>query len=423
MITTKVPQRVRVLVLGGGIHGVGVLHDLASRGWRDVHLVEKNTLGSGTSCISTKLIHGGLRYLKRIDDFGLVTEALRERKLLTQLAPDLVRPLEMVFPILKRGGMPAFMVRSGLFLYDFLAGKNNIACHQSLTENQVRSKVPVLDENKFRKFYSFHDCQTDDLGLVNRVASSAVKLGATFSEHCEAESIREIEDGYVVTLKHSDGTRAEISAQFVVNALGPWANAFLERSNIEPTHIGLNNKGSHLVLPDIGMKSALFLQSRSGDGRIFFLVPWEGMTLLGTTESEYNDNPDNVAATEEDIEYLLKSCNEFLLKPFKRHDIIKVFSGLRWLALERGHNLSSISRHFVIGEIKATRGSLLTIYGGKLTTYRTLAKHIGDRILEGGGDFKKSLTHELASWASPEESLKYLPAAQRFQNYGVPHAG
>jgi glycerol-3-phosphate dehydrogenase len=171
------------------------------------------------------------------------------------------------------------------------------------------------------------------------------------------------------------------------------------------------------------MKAALFLQSRSGDGRIFFLVPWQGMTLLGTTESEYNENPDNVTPDEDDIDYLLKSCNEFLMKPFRRQDIIKVFAGLRWLALERGHNLSSISRHFVVGEIKATRGSLMTIYGGKLTTYRTLAKYIGDRILSGGGDFKKSLTHEPASWASPAESLKYLPPSQRFQNYGVSYAG
>ncbi len=423
MSINKNPQRVRVLILGGGIHGVGVLHDLASRGWRDVHLVEKNTLGSGTSSISTKLIHGGLRYLKRLDDFGLVTESLRERKLLTQLAPDLVQPIEMVFPILKKGGMPAFMVRAGLFIYDFLAGKNNIARHQVLTEIQVRNKVPILDENKFRKFYSFFDCQTDDLGLVNRVASSALKLGATISERCEAESIKEFEDGYIVTVRSANGSRSEISAQFVVNALGPWANAFLEKSSIKPTHVGMNSKGSHLVLPDIGMKAALFLQSRSGDGRIFFLVPWQGMTLLGTTESEYTDNPDNVSTNEDDIDYLLKSCNEFLMKPFRRQDIIKVFSGLRWLPLERGYNLSSTSRHFVVGEIKAARGSLLTIYGGKLTTYRTLAKHIGDRILSGGGDFKKSLTHEASSWASPAESLKYLPASQRFQNYGVSQAG
>lgn len=419
----NIPQRVRVVILGGGIHGVGVLHDLASRGWRDVHLIEKDLIGSGTSCRSTKLIHGGLRYLKRLGDFGLVNEALKERKLLTQLAPDLVKPIEMVFPILKKGGMPAFMVRIGLWLYDLLAGRYNIGRHLVLSEKEVRVKAPVLDTGKFKKFFSFFDCQTDDLGLVNRVASSAVKLGATITEYCEAVAIKEFEDGFIVKVKLANGTEAEISAQYVVNALGPWANIFLEKSGIKPTHRGVNNKGSHLVLPDIGMKAALFLQSRSGDGRVFFLVPWQGMTLLGTTETEYTDNPDDVNATEEDVEYLLKSCNEFLMKPFRRQDIIKVFSGLRWLAVESGQSLSSTSRHFVIGEKKAARGSLLTIYGGKLTTYRTLARTIGDQIVGGAGDFKKSRTHEKEFWLSPGEGHEYSQPSERFQNYQVSNVG
>lgn len=423
MYEKDMPQRVRVLILGGGIHGVGVLHDLASRGWKDVHLIEKQTLGAGTSSCSTKLIHGGLRYLKRIADFGLVNEALGERRLLRELAPDIVKPIEMIFPILKKGGMPSFMVKTGLTLYDLLAGKQNLEPHKQLTEAAAREKVPNLDTGKFSRFYSFYDCQTDDLALVNRVASSALGLGATFSEHCEATSIREFEDGYLVDVRKQDGSILTISAQYVVNALGPWANRFLEQSGIKPTHRGVNNKGAHLVLPDTGMKSALFLQSRAGDGRIFFVLPWQGMTLVGTTESEYTDDPDRQTTTEEDVEYLLKSCNEYLLRPFKRQDIIKVFSGLRWLAVEQGQSLSSTSRHFVIGQHEAPRGCMFTIYGGKLTTYRTLARLIGDQIVSRSADPKKSRTHEAASWQAPGEGLMYVSPAERFQSYHIPSAG
>lgn len=423
MYEKDIPQRVRVLILGGGIHGVGVLHDLASRGWKDVHLVEKSTLGAGTSSASTKLIHGGLRYLRRIGDFGLVNEALEERKLLTELAPDIVTPIEMVFPIMKKGGMPSFMVKTGLCLYDFLAGKNNLKKHRTLTEAEARDKVPNLDVGKFSKYYSFFDCQTDDLALVNRVAASAVALGATLSERCEATSIREFEDGYLVTIKRVDGTTAEISAQYVVNALGPWANTFLERSGFRPTHRGVNNKGAHLVLPDIGMKAALFLQSRAGDGRIFFVVPWQGMTLLGTTESEYQNDPDLASATEDDVEYLLRSCNEYMLRPFKRQDIKKVFAGLRWLAVEPGQSLTSTSRHFVVGQHEAPRGGMFTIYGGKLTTYRTLARMIGDDIVSRSADPKKSRTNEAAFWKAPGEGMNYVSPAERFTNYKVSNAG
>src|SRR5690606_36807923 len=192
-----------------------------------------------------------------------------------------------------------------------------------LTEADARARVPNLDTGKFRRFYSFYDCQTDDLALVHRVASSGLGLGATLSEYCEATSIKEFEDGFLVDVRKSDGSIATISAQYVVNALGPWANRFLEHSGFKPTHRGVNNKGAHLVLPDTGMKSALFLQSRAGDGRIFFVIPWQGMTLVGTTESEYEGDPDEQGTTEEDVNYLLKSCNEFMLRPFKRQDILK----------------------------------------------------------------------------------------------------
>ena len=179
------PKRVRVLIIGGGIHGVGVLHDLVSRDLQDVFLVEKNTLAKGTSSKSTKLIHGGLRYLKRFSDFNLVAESLRERRLLLNLAPDIVHPLELLFPIMKKGGEKSFIVKAGLTLYDKLAGKSGIRKHRIVPKIEAEKAVPLLDVEKFKKIYSFWDGQTDDFALVHRVAASAVAFGGKISENCE----------------------------------------------------------------------------------------------------------------------------------------------------------------------------------------------------------------------------------------------
>ena len=199
------PKRVRALILGGGIHGVGVLHDLVSRGFKDVFLCEKNGLGSGTSSRSTKLIHGGLRYLKRISDFPLVSEALRERRLLLSLAPDIVHPLELYLPLLEHGGEKSWMVRAGLTLYDVLAGKQGIQRHRKLLPSQALLKAPVLDESKFPVVYSFWDAQTDDMALVHRVAASAVAHGGRINEACEVLSVQPGDDGWIAGVRQPDG--------------------------------------------------------------------------------------------------------------------------------------------------------------------------------------------------------------------------
>lgn len=402
MYGDALPARVRVLVLGGGIHGAGVLHDMASRGWTDIHLVEKATLGSGTSSRSTKLIHGGLRYLKRLSDFGLVAEALRERRVLMELVPDLVRPVELLFPILKQGGMPRLMVKTGLALYDKLAGRFEIYPHKGLDESEIEQKAPMLDMQLFSRVYSFWDAQTDDMGLVRRVAASAHKLGAGITEGAEVTRLSPSEDGWDVEIRTANGQIQRVSALYVVNALGPWANDILERSGVKPTHRAINNKGIHLLLPDIGLKAGLFLQSMS-DSRIFFVLPWCGYTLVGTTEDHYPGDPDDVAVKEQEVQYLLENCNRFLRQPLEAKQIVRVFAGLRWLALEAGHGLSDTSRAYVIGERTNKRGMLMTLYGGKLTTYRNLSKTIGDRITRHFGEFRESRTDRAEAWASGVE--------------------
>ena len=171
MFNDKLPARVRVLILGGGVHGVGVLHDLASRGWKDCHLLEKGSLGSGTSSRSTKLIHGGLRYLKHLSQFGMVAESLRERRLLMEVAKDLVKPIKIFLPINKQDIKSQLIMKSGLFFYDVLAGKYNIGKHQLLAQNEYDQHLGIFDNSKFSKVYSFWDAQTDDLALVRRNCS------------------------------------------------------------------------------------------------------------------------------------------------------------------------------------------------------------------------------------------------------------
>jgi len=394
---SALPDRVRVLILGGGIHGVGLLHDLASRGWHDIHLVERHTLGFGTSSRSTKLIHGGLRYLQNIRDFGLVAESLRERRTLMRVAGDIVKPLELIFPVLKQGGVSRPVIKMGLTLYDLLSGQYGLEKHHRLTPDEVSGKAPPLALDRFRHFYSFHDCQTDDLELVRRVSSSAVRQGGSVSENCEAIRIEPGDDGWLVTVRRPDGKEHVISALYVFNALGPWAHKILENSRIAPTHRAVNNRGSHVIVKDMGLKSGLFLQSPE-DGRIFFMLPWLGHTILGTTEDRHSGDPDEVHAEQKDVDYILGRANRYLKSPLSMHHIEATFSGLRWLALEEGHTLTATSRNHIIGEHSGRRGLLMTLYGGKLSAYRALCQEIGDRITAHFGEFKPSRTSEIDSW-------------------------
>jgi glycerol-3-phosphate dehydrogenase len=416
MYQHPLPKRVRVLILGGGIHGTGLLHDLASRGWKDVHLIEKSTLAIGTSSRSTKLIHGGLRYLQRLSQFPMVQESLSERQFLLKVAEDIVSPLEIIVPIEKKGqAWFGAKIKVGLTLYDCLAGQDQFHRNKKYSVETVKEKVPILDDGKFHKFYSFWDAQTDDLALVKRVAASAVKLGATITEQTAAVSIKEDPDGWQVTVRTSDGRTETISALYVVNCLGPWSNQFLEQSQITPPYAGFNNKGVHIVYPDLGLKAGLFLHTRE-DERVFFMLPWQNYTLIGTTESLYEGSPDQAVVTEEEIRYLLDSSNYYLKTPLREQDIITSFAGLRWLAIEKNKSLSATSRETVVGETPGTRGLLLTLYGGKLTSYRALSQKMGDRLTHHFGQFIPSQTRDPEAWASKDEAGIEIPSViERFK--------
>lgn len=417
MFQDAIPSRVRLLILGGGIHGVGVLHDFVSRGWKDVHLVEKSQVGSGTSSRSTKLIHGGLRYLKNFRDFWLVSESLHERQVLMRVAGDLVKPLELLLPSMKGAGMPPFMIKAGLSLYDLLAGEAKISPHRKISNEEALEKIPPLNTDIAKKIYSFWDSQTDDLRLVRRIASSACNRGGTITENCRATSITKSDDGWLVTLENADGKRHHVSALYVVNALGPWANAFLEKSEMAPIYHGVNNEGVHLLIRDLGLKSGLLAQSPA-DGRVFFILPWLGQTLIGTTESVYTGDPDQLTIKKDAVDYLLNRSKEYLTIQLRESDILATFSGLRWLALDERRDITSTSRGYEMGVHEGQRGLLLTIYGGKLTTYRRLSETIGDRITKHFGEFRPSKTAEPEMWDQLETTKEPSPI-ERFKDGGV----
>ncbi len=396
--SNEIPKRVRVLILGGGIHGTGTLHDLATRGWKDIFLVEKNTLASATSSASTKLVHGGLRYLQNPRNFPLVGSALKERYNLKNLAPDLVFPLEFYLPVLKHAGLPGPILKIGLTLYDILAGKYGVGKNKKLSLKEVQENTPYLNMENVSSVYRYWDMKTNDYKLVHRVADSALHLGAGIREHTEALTITPTEDGWLVTVKDTTQDKVyEISTKYLVNTTGPWSNRLLEKNNITPDYKAVNSKGVHLLFPDIGHKAAMFLQSPE-DGRIFFVVPWEGATLVGTTETEYPGDPDKLTCDDVDIDYLLEKYNSYLTKKFTREDIIKTFAGLRWLPTTDNKSLGKISRESVVSEIPSKGGVLYTIYGGKLTTYRLLAQNIGDRIVKHFKSFEESHTIDPGMW-------------------------
>jgi glycerol-3-phosphate dehydrogenase len=365
-------------------------------------------LGDGTSSRSTKLIHGGLRYLRRVSQFGMVAEALRERRLLLDVAPDLVHPVEILVPIVE-GGTSGITIRLGLTLYEVLARKGSVGKPKKCRISDLADEMPAVNFANVRSAYSFWDGQTDDLALVNRVAASARDHGANITEFCEAVGIRSDQDGWQVTVKDKSGQRTEISALYVVNCLGPWANRFLTANSIVPTHEGFNDLGTHLIFDDIGLKKGLLLQSPD-DQRIFFVLPWKGYTLVGTTESTYNGDPSSVAVPQGDIGYLLQRLNRYLTSPFEPKDIRSSFAGLRWLAVEDKSLVSMVSRESIVGERSSTRGMLLTIYGGKLTSYRSLCEKIGNRLTTHFGEYRPSMTSAREFWASPGAADDRVPS-------------
>ncbi|HIQ00800.1 MAG TPA: glycerol-3-phosphate dehydrogenase/oxidase [Anaerolineales bacterium] len=367
-----------VLVIGGGITGVAVARDAAMRGFRTA-LVEKDDFASGTSSRSTRLIHGGIRYLE-YGEFRLVFDACSERRIMRRIAPRLVRPLPFLYP-LYRGQRPApWKLRLGLTLYDTLSLFRNVQNHRWLSPQEAQRREPLVAGRGLIGVGRYYDAQVDDARLTLMTAKAAHLHGAVIVNHARVVGLMRSK-GRVVGAQVVDalsGRQIEARARVVVNATGVWVDEILalderrRRPMVRPT------KGIHLLIPRARLSShhaVIFTSPR--DGRHIFLIPWGDFALIGTTDTDYQDDPDNPAATLDDVEYLLEAVGHiFPGAQVQQSDIISTFAGLRPLVSAPG-SPSARSRQHVIVE---SQSGLFTITGGKLTTARLMAEQIVDRV-------------------------------------------
>ena len=396
-------EPVDVLVIGGGITGAAIARDAALRGFRTA-LVEKGDFGSGTSSASSRLIHGGLRYLEQYA-FRLVLEASRERRVLLRIAPHLVRPLPFVFPLYRGARVPPWKLRCGLWLYDLLAAFRNVQVHRWLGRKATLRLEPGLRERGLKAAGLYYDAQTDDARLVLATMRSAAQAGALVANYVEAVSLLK-PDGRVrgATVRDllNDETRT-IRALIVVNACGPWVDELrrLDEPGADP--LLRLTKGAHVAVPRqrLGNTHAITLTSPI-DGRVMFVLPWGDaeQSYIGTTDTDEAVSPDDVRATAEDVIYLLRSANAFFPQArLSPNDVVATWAGLRaLLRSERTVAPSQVSREHRITE---SASGLLTIAGGKLTTHRVMAQELGDlvaarlRALDGRPRAPRPPTHRL----------------------------
>jgi glycerol-3-phosphate dehydrogenase len=392
-ITTRAAQwgrlggEVDLLVIGGGITGCGVARDAARRGL-SVALVEMRDLAYGTSSRSSKLVHGGVRYLEHYE-FNLVFEAVSERRILTDIAPHLVNPLGFLFPVYQGHPLSVRMVNAGLWLYDGLSLFRSPKLHRNLSIAQVKQEEPLLTPEGLKGAPLYWDCATDDGRLTLETALDAIRAGATVATGARVVSFLKDDAGRVAGAVVRDelgaGGLVEVKAKAIVNATGPWTDATISMSASLGTPLLRPTKGVHIVFEakKLPVKHAVLLHHPK-DKRVLFAIPWGDHTYVGTTDTDYQGDPADLAATLSDVDYLVDACNHYFpTSPVARADVISTWAGLRPLIRPVGADgavdESSVSREH---QIVVGQDGLVTIAGGKLTTYRRMAAEVVDTALK-----------------------------------------
>lgn len=381
-------SRVDLLVIGGGINGTGIAADAAGRGL-SVCLCEKSDLAGATSSWSTKLIHGGLRYLENYD-FLLVRKALKEREVLIEAAPHIIRPIAFQIPQLANS-RPAWMIQAGLFLYDNLARRRHFK-----GSRKVRYDADSPLDASIRTGFEYWDAQVDDSRLVVLNALQAHRKGAEVLTRCECVAIEALDDGWKVRLfDHFRQQEVVRHCKVLVNASGPWVASLLANLTQKPApHEIRLVKGSHIVVPRMHEGDHAFMLQHD-DGRIVFVIPYlQDYSLVGTTEEEYVGDPGKATISEAESSYLLSIVNHYFKRQLQQADIVYSYSGVRPLIDEKGKNASKVSRDYEIEKIENPH-PILSVYGGKVTTYRVLAEHVleelSDYFPELGPDWTSSV--------------------------------
>jgi glycerol-3-phosphate dehydrogenase len=386
-----------LIIIGGGITGAGIALDSASRGMK-VLLLEKHDFASGTSSKSTKLIHGGLRYLKQLQ-FGVVYQTGQERAILHRNAPHLVKPEPMVLPVIKHGSLGKFSTSVALLIYETLAGVKKHERYKMLDKEATLKREPLFDSEKILASAVYSEYRTDDSRLTISIVKSAVNLGAKCINYANVSTFIKHNDK-VVGVEVQDvisGKNFSIRGRVVVNAAGPWVDDLrIADGHVNNKHL-LLSKGVHIVLPfsKLPVKQSSYFDTP--DGRMVFAIPRDGITYVGTTDTEYIGHADNPRITMDDQVYLINACNNlFPSISLSVADIISSWTGLRPLIYEKGKSSSELSRK---DEVFESPTGLISIAGGKLTGYRIMAKKVVDlvskRLYSQGLKFEKCSTKNL----------------------------
>ena len=365
-----------VLIFGGGINGCGIARDLAGRGWRVV-LCEKDDLASHTSSSSTKLIHGGLRYLEYYE-FSLVRKALAEREVLLRSAPHIMWPLRFVMPH-DPSMRPVWMIRIGLFLYDHLARREVLPASRTVDLRRHDAGKPL--QPRFTKGFVYSDGWVDDARLVALNALDAAQRGATVLTRWRCDDARREGDAWQVRLASADGRVHALSARALVNAAGPWAAQFLGEHAHVPRAKSLRLvKGSHIVVPKLFDHGHAYI-FQNPDKRIIFAIPYEHeFTLIGTTDVEHHGAIGDARIDESETQYLCEQASRYFAQTVTPADVVWTYSGVRPLLDDESGDPSAVTRDYAL-ELDASQAPLLTVWGGKITTFRRLAEEAADLLM------------------------------------------
>lgn len=418
-----------LLIIGGGITGAGIALDAASRGLKTA-LVEKNDFAFGTSSRSTKLIHGGLRYLKQLE-FGLVKEVGSERAVVHNLAPHLVIPEKMLLPLYESRGFGSLLTSLGLALYDWLAGVNKEDRRRMLTRRQTLRQEPLLRDTDVKGGAIYAEYRTDDARLTIEIIKTAFKQGAWPLSYAGVSGFSYDAEGKITGAKVLDyfaGGSFEVKAKAIVNAAGPWVDELRERDNSKKGKRLHLTKGIHIVVSRERFPVRQAIYFNVDDGRMIFAIPRGGTTYIGTTDTTYEGSKEVVVATQGDVEYLLKAVNAtFRPGDLNAKDVISSWAGLRPLIHEEGKSTSELSRK---DEIFESPSGLISIAGGKLTGYRKMAERVVDLVCENffhGQEFDPSRTVGITltepGFGNYRDVARYKGAVSRELNKlgGTPH--
>ncbi len=399
-----------LVVIGGGINGVGIARDAAGRGL-SVLLLERRDLAAATSSASSKLIHGGLRYLEQ-SEFRLVRESLKEREVLLAAAPHLVRPLRFVLPV--RAGMrPAWMLRTGLFLYDHIGERKRLPATRTLRRGRDRALDPL--RQPITRAFEYSDCTVDDSRLVVLNALDAHERGASVALGWRLTGARREAMRWHIEMESDSGSRASVHARSLVNAAGPWVEDVLAVIGAPRRRALRLVKGSHIVVPRLyDGDHAYTLQG--ADGRVVFAIPYDcELTLVGTTDVPYDADPALVRTSAEETDYLCRVLGEYLRTAVTPAQVVWDYSGVRPLYDDGGVSASTVTRDYVFDlDAPGDAAPVLSVFGGKLTTYRRLAEHALGELLPRLSVTSSSWTRAatLPGGDIPEMDLEAFSTAQ-----------